>query len=73
LQNDFDAASNILSKAYSLSHSINIGIRYAKSLYMQGALPQFNEVLQQLKQNHPNDPQLNQLDSLILPQHIKKS
>jgi hypothetical protein len=40
---------------------------------MQGALPQFNEVLQQLKQNHPNDPQLNQLDSLILPQHIKKS
>ena len=73
LQNDFDAASNILGKAYNLSHSINIGVRYAKSLYMQGALPQFNEVLQQLKQNHPNDPQLNQLDSLILPQHIKKS
>ena len=73
LQNDFDAASNILSKAYNLSHSVNIGIRYAKSLYMQGALAQFNEVLQQLKQNHPNDPQLNQLDSLILPQHIKKS
>ena len=73
LQNDFDAASNILSKAYSLSHSVNIGVRYAKALYMQGALPEFNEVLQQLKQNHPNDPQLNQLDSLILPPQIKKS
>ena len=73
LQNDFDAASNILSKAYSLSHSVNIGVRYAKALYMQGALPEFNEVLQQLKQKHPNDPQLNQLDSLILPPQIKKS
>ena len=73
LQNDFSSASNILSKAYGLSQSVNIGVRYAKSLYMQGALDQFNQVLQQLKQNYPNDPQLNQLDSLILPQHIKKS
>lgn len=73
LQNDFETSSQVLAKAYTLSHSINIGVRYAKSLYMQGALTQFNDVLQQLKQNHPKDPQLDQLDSLLLPQHLKKS
>jgi hypothetical protein len=40
---------------------------------MQGALTQFSEVLQQLKQKHANAPQLQQLDSLILPITVKKS
>ena len=73
LQNDFETSSKVLAQAYQISGSINIGVRYAKSLYMQGSLAQFNDVLQQLKQNHPSDPQLEQLDSLLLPQHLKKS
>lgn len=73
LQNDFETSSQVLAKAYNLSKSINIGIRYAKSLYMQGSLDQFSNVLHQLQQNHPNDPQLEQLNSLLLPQNLKKS
>lgn len=73
LQNDFETSSDALGKAYALSHSMNIGVRYAKSLYMQGALSKFSQVLQQLKQNHPNDPQLEQLDTLLLPQNQKQS
>ena len=72
-QNDFDTAAKVLGQAYSLSENVNIGIRYAKALYMQGALTQFSEVLQQLKQKHANDPQLQQLDALILPTSAKKS
>ena len=73
LQNDFETSSNALGQAYEISHSLNIGVRYAKSLYMQGALEKFSSVLQQLQQNHPNDPQLQPLNSLLLPQHLKKS
>ncbi|SPL70365.1 tetratricopeptide repeat protein [Acinetobacter stercoris] len=74
LQNDFATASKVLEKAYFISQSAAIGVRYAKALFMLGDLESFNEVLQELKENHPNDPQLNQLDSLILPsQHMKKS
>ncbi|MGS5739205.1 tetratricopeptide repeat protein, partial [Acinetobacter baumannii] len=73
LQNDYEAAAEALGKAYELSHNINIGIRYAKALYMQGSLTQFSAVLQQLKQKHANDPQLQQLDALILPTSAKKS
>ena len=73
LQNDFDTASRVLAKAYELSKSVNIGVRFAKALYMQGSLDQFSDVLHQLQQNHPNDPQLEQLNSLLLPQNFKKS
>jgi len=73
LQNDFNTAVKVLGQAYALSQNVNIGIRYAKALYMQGALTQFSDVLQQLKQNHANAPQLQQLDSLILPVTVKKS
>lgn len=73
LQNDFKTAISSLSQAYEISHSFNIGLRLAKALYMQGNLDEFNVVLQQLKKNQPNNPQLEQLDSLLLPQHIKKS
>ena len=40
---------------------------------MQGDIQKFSQVLQQLQQNHPNDPQLQQLNSLLLPQPVKKS
>lgn len=73
LQNDFDTAVKVLGEAYHLSQNVNIGVRYAKALYMQGSLNQFSDVLQQLKQNHANAPQLQQLDSLILPITVKKS
>ncbi|ENU30678.1 tetratricopeptide repeat protein [Acinetobacter sp. 2JN-4] len=73
LQNDFDTAVAVLEQAYGLSQNINIGVRYAKALYMQGSLTQFSDVLQQLKQKHANAPQLQQLDSLILPVTVKKS
>lgn len=39
---------------------------------MQGSLTQFSAVLQQLKQKHANDPQLQQLDALILPTSAKR-
>ena len=73
LQNDFDTAVQALQQAYSISQNVNIGIRYAKALYMQGSLAQFSDVLQQLKQKHANAPQLQQLDGLILPVTVKKS
>ena len=38
-----------------------------------GDLQKFSTVLQQLKQKHPNDPQLDQLNTLLLPQQLKKS
>ena len=73
LQNDFNTASHVLGLAYSLSQNTNIGIRYAKALYMLGSLNQFNELLQQLKQKNIDSTQLQQLDSLILPVTAKKS
>ena len=73
LQNDFDTAVQVLQQAYSISLNVNIGIRYAKALYMQGSLTEFSDVLQQLKQKHANAPQLQQLDGLILPVTVKKS
>jgi tetratricopeptide (TPR) repeat protein len=73
LQNDFETSAQVLAKAYTLSNSVSIGVRYAKALYMQGKIAEFSAVLQQLKQKHPNDPQLEQLNSLLLPQQVKKS
>ncbi|WP_438938650.1 tetratricopeptide repeat protein [Acinetobacter radioresistens] len=73
LQNDYDTAVRVLAKAYSLSQNLKIGIRYAKALYMQGSLTKFSEVLKQLKQKYHNDPQLDQLDALLLPQQFKQS
>ncbi|WP_035302723.1 tetratricopeptide repeat protein [Acinetobacter tandoii] len=67
LQNDFETSAQVLGRAYTLSNSISIGVRYAKALYMQGKITEFSTVLQQLKQKHPNDPQLEQLSSLLLP------
>ncbi|WP_205679302.1 tetratricopeptide repeat protein [Acinetobacter sp. ANC 4173] len=73
LQNDFETSAQVLGRAYTLSNSVSIGVRYAKALYMQGKITEFSTVLQQLKQKHPNDPQLEQLNSLLLPQQMKKS
>lgn len=73
LQNDYDTAVPVLAKAYSLSQNLKIGVRYAKALYMQGSLTKFSEVLKQLKQKYHNDPQLDQLDALLLPQQFKQS
>ena len=73
LQNDFDTSSKVLAKAWKISGSNAIGVRYAKALYMQGALDEFGSVLQKIKQNQPDDPQLQQLDSLLLAPHSKKS
>lgn len=73
LQNDFKTSALVLEKAYEMSQSVKIGVRYAKALYMQGDLTKFNHVLQQLQKKHPNDPQLEQLKSLLLPPHMKKS
>lgn len=73
LQNDFNAAIESLGKAYAISQNVNIGVRLAKALYMQGNLTEFSQVLQQLKEKNANDPQLKQLDALILPTATKKS
>lgn len=73
LQNDFSTSAKVLEKAYLISGSVNIGVRYARSVYMLGDLQKFSTVLQQLKQKHPNDPQLDQLNTLLLPQQLKKS
>ena len=66
-------SAKVLEKAYLISGSVNIGVRYARSVYMLGDLQKFSTVLQQLKQKHPNDPQLDQLNTLLLPQQLKKS
>ena len=73
LQNDFDTSAQVLEKAFALSATVKIGVRYAKALYMQGNLTKFSQVLQQLQQKYPNDPQLEQLHSLLLPQHSPQS
>ena len=66
LQNDFKAAEKYLGQAYQISNNISIGVRYARSLFVQGKINQFNVLLKQLQQKYPSDPQLKQLDSLIL-------
>ncbi len=73
LQNDYETAANVLEKAYQISNSLNIGVRFAKAVFMLGDMEKFTNVLQQLKQKHPNDPQLDQLDSLLLPAKSHKS
>lgn len=73
LQNDFVTAARVLEKAYNLSHSVNIGVRYAKTLYMLGSIPEYTRLVNLLQQNHPNDPQLVQLHGLLLPKKINKS
>lgn len=66
LQNNFVSAERYLAKAFKNSQNMNIGIRYARSLYMQGKIQAFEQLLQQLKQKYPSHPQLQQLDGLIL-------
>lgn len=73
LQNDFATAAQVLKNAYLLSDNINIGVRYARSVYMQGDLAGFYQILKQLQQKHPNDKQLEPLNSLLLPQTPHKS
>ena len=73
LQNDFSTSASVLEKAYELSNSIKIGIRYARSVFMLGDMSKFDALLQQLQQKYPNDPQLEQLNSLLLPLQMKKS
>ena len=73
LQNDFNTAVQVLAQAYTLSQNNNIGVRYAKALYMQGSLSEFKIVLQQLKQNNIDPIQLQQLNRLILTPKIKPS
>lgn len=73
LQNDFKTSAEALEKAYQMSQSIKIGVRYAKAVYMQGNLTKFSQVLQQLQKKYPNDAQLDPLKSLLLPPHMKKS
>jgi Flp pilus assembly protein TadD len=73
LQNDFTTAIPVLQKAYLLNNNLATGIRLAKALYLQGNSQQFTSLLQQLKQKHPNDPQVIQLNSLLLPQQQKMS
>ncbi|WOE31352.1 MULTISPECIES: tetratricopeptide repeat protein [unclassified Acinetobacter] len=73
LQNDFAASALALATAFELSNNLKIGIRYARSLYMLGEMDKFNSLLQMLHQNFPNDPQLESLNSLVLPPQTKKS
>ncbi|WP_213033217.1 tetratricopeptide repeat protein [Acinetobacter sp. ANC 4558] len=73
LQNDFEASTQALEKAYAQSNSVKIGVRYARSLYMLGDIEKFNQVLLQLKTSFPNDPQLDSLNSLLLNKQLKKS
>ena len=73
LQNDFSTAAKVLENAYVLSDNVAIGVRYARAVYMQGDLGKFYRILKQLQQNHPNDPQLEPLNSLLLPNTLPKS
>ncbi|MDO4223563.1 MAG: tetratricopeptide repeat protein [Acinetobacter sp.] len=73
IQNDFDTASQMLKQAYEHSDSINIAIKYARALYMQGDLTAFAELLQTLKSKYPDNTQVQQLDLLILPESIGTS
>ena len=73
LQNDFVTSAKVLAEAYRLSDSVSIGVRYARAVYMQGDLAGFYQILKQLQQKHPNDKQLEPLNSLLLPQSLPKS
>lgn len=68
LQSDFATALPTLEKAYALRPNLKIGIRYAHALYMQGELEKFQQILQQLQQNFPNEAQLATLEALLLIQ-----
>ena len=69
LQNDFQTASHVLEKAYALSSSLKIGIRYARTLFMLGDMQKYENLLQELAQKHPKDPQLDQLNHLLLTEY----
>ncbi|WP_343595192.1 tetratricopeptide repeat protein [Acinetobacter sp.] len=73
LQNDFKSAIPALEKAYELNNNASTGIRLAKSLYLQGDVQRFNTLLQQLQQSFPDNPQVIQLHSLLLPSQHKTS
>lgn len=73
LQNDFNAAIPALEKAFELNDNVNTGIRLAKALYLQGHSKRFNAVLQQLQQKFPENPQVLQLNTLLLPSQHKMS
>ena len=73
LQNDFSTAANVYAKAYQLSQSAKIGAQYARATFMLGDFEKFSEILNTLQQKHPDHPQLDQLQRLLLPQHKSKS
>lgn len=68
LQNDLDTAVQVLARAYQLSPSLSIGIRYAKSLYIHGDLDKFQQLYQVLSQKYPHAPEIAELQQLLLPQ-----
>ncbi len=72
-QNDFATAALAWEKAYNLNPSAKIGVRLARSLYMNGDIEQFQQVFKQLQQNYPDDPELKQLHSLLLSPPMKTS
>lgn len=67
LQNDFKTAIPILQKAFKANNSPSTGARLAKSFYLTGDLIKFNALLEQLDYTFPEDPQIQQLKSLISP------
>lgn len=67
LQNDIEVAVKALAEAYHLSPSLNIGLRYAKALYLHGDLALFTEITNQLQQHYPDSSDVEQLSKLLVP------
>lgn len=68
LQKDYQAAVQILAEAYTLSPTLNIGIRYAKALHAQGDIKNFVKVYDELQIKFPQAPELLSLQPLLTPQ-----
>lgn len=68
LQNDFKTAIPVLEKAYLFNNSPNTAIRLARALYLNNEGKRFNTLLQELLIDFPENKDIQQLQTLMLPQ-----
>lgn len=71
LQNDYKSAIPALEKAFEQNKNASTGIRLAQALLLNGENKKFNQIATRLQHDFSNDPQLEQLKTLIPPQPEK--
>lgn len=73
LQNDFKTAIPVLEKAYLFNNSASTALRLARAFYLTNESKKFAELAQQLAIDFPNNKDIQQLQTLLLPQQESMS